>query len=99
MERTKVGHNLPIYTEYRNGGNSCYTLIKRISGDSQSLSHDLAQHFVNEIEPSQVSKNKRKTLDLEKIQSKWRIREKLGHVWVHGKHTEIIRKFLESKGF
>jgi hypothetical protein len=36
---------------------------------------------------------------MEKLKNKWRIREELGHIWVHGKHTEIVRKFLESKGF
>ena len=97
MERTKIGRNLPIYTEYRNGGNSCFTLIKRISGDTRRLSADLMKHLTSakESETGKVlDEDKRK-----KLKSKWRIREELGHIWVHGKHTEIVRKFLESKGF
>lgn len=92
VERTKVGRNLPIYTEYRNGGNTCFTLIKRISGDTRRLSDDLMK-FIKETGASETKKIE------EKLKKKWRIREELGHIWVHGKHTETVRKFLESKGF
>ena len=96
MERTKLGRNLPIYTEYRNGGNTCFTLIKRISGDALGLSDDLIKHFVETKAETDAVDKKKVT---EKLRNKWKIREELGHIWVHGKHTETVRKFLESKGF
>lgn len=91
MERTKVGKNLPIYTEYRNGGNTCYTIIKKISGDSRSLSNDLVDYLISSKNGIQVDK--------QNIKNKWRIRNELGHVWVHGNQTSIVRSFLESRGF
>jgi translation initiation factor 1 (eIF-1/SUI1) len=108
VERTKVGKNLPIYTEFRNGGNTCYTLIKRISGDTQSLSEDLLKHFVSSI-PGPRGKEvvemdgsldgKEVESVMKKIRNKWKVKTDLGHIWVHGKHSETIRTFLESKGF
>lgn len=105
VERTKVGKNLPIYTEYRNGGNNCFTLIKRISGDTQSLSADLAAYFAS-LKTTEMSKPGFKSNEVtaenkktKKRLDKWRIREELGHIWVHGKHSEIVRNFLELKGF
>lgn len=99
MERTKIGRNLPIYTEYRNGGNSCFTLIKRISGDTRRLSDDLMKYLVAAKLEVSEAKNEESKKIMEKFKNKWRIREELGHIWVHGKHTETVRKFLESKGF
>ena len=106
VERTKVGKNLPIYTEYRSGGNNCFTLIKRISGDTVSLSADLAEYFASLNNALKISKNAVKSAEvsekneiMNRITKKWRIRNELGHIWVHGKHTEIVRKFLELKGF
>ncbi len=97
VERTKIGGNLPIYTEYRNGGNTCYTLIKKISGDTRKLSDDLMKHFTAAKLETKVEADAKKIA--EKLKNKWKIREELGHIWVHGKHTETLRKFLESKGF
>lgn len=105
VERTKVGKNLPIYTEYRNGGNNCFTLIKRISGDTRTLSSDLAAYFASlkctEMSGTAVKSNEASTeiKKTKQIIEKWRIREELGHIWIHGKHTEIVRNFLKSKGF
>ena len=96
---------MPIYTEYRSGGNNCFTLIKRISGDAASLSSDLAEYFT-EINTKTASDSQNATGNSvdenekkKQLLKKWRIREELGHVWIHGNHTQIVRKFLESKGF
>lgn len=105
VERTKVGKNLPIYTEYRNGGNNCFTLIKRISGNTRSLSADLAEYFTS-LKSTEMSKTAVKSYEAstetrktKQLLEKWRIREELGHIWVHGKHSETVRNFLELKGF
>lgn len=86
-----MGRNLPIYTEYRNGGNTCYTIIRKVSGSLTSLAEDL-KHVVLPPEEESVKKNRI-------VRDKWKIREDLGHVWVHGKHSEKIRNFLVEKGF
>ena len=52
-----------------------------------------------ETENSSVNSTNESRKVMEKLKNKWRIREELGHIWVHGKHTGIVRKFLESKGF
>lgn len=89
-----MGKNLPIYTEFRNGGNQCFTLIKKVSGDCESLSKDLADFFAAESEVVDENKPK-KALDTKK----WRIKSEFGHIWINGNHSGLIRKFLESKGF
>lgn len=54
---------------------------------------------VSKSESNHISINESRKM-MEKLKNnKWRIREELGHIWVHGKHTGIVRKFLESKGF
>jgi len=55
--------------------------------------------YLNFGETETETENIKSRKFMEKSRNKWRIREELGHIWVHGKHTGIVRKFLESKGF
>jgi len=55
--------------------------------------------YLNFGETETETENIKSRKVMEKSRNKWRIREELGHIWVHGKHTGIVRKFLESKGF
>ena len=104
VERTKIGKNLPIYTEYRNGGNNCFTLIKRISGDAASLPVTFQnilrkltrkQHQIVKMLPVILLMKAKKETTCKEVENK----RELGHVWIHGNHTQIVRKFLESKDF
>lgn len=91
-----MGKNLPIYTEYQRGGNVCFTLIKKVSGDTRTLIRELKDHF---LRASDGKTGEKDLVKLKKMGDKWRMREELGHIWVYGRHPESIRKFLESKGF
>lgn len=44
VERTFVGKNLPIYTEYKSGGNKVITVIRKIFGSIDEFKKDIQSH-------------------------------------------------------
>ena len=57
---------------------------------SNGISLKTADNYEKIVDESEKRKEAKK---------RWRIREELGHIWIQGKHTQIVRKFLELKGF
>ncbi|KAG0339423.1 hypothetical protein BG004_006828 [Podila humilis] len=46
VERTKSGQ-LPVYSEYRNAGTRCLTVIRKIQGNATALKTDLLETYPN----------------------------------------------------
>ena len=41
VERSSTGNHLPVYTEYKGGGTKVETILRKISGDVESLKAEL----------------------------------------------------------
>jgi len=77
--RTK-NKNLPIYTDYKRGGNLHLTTVRRITGDLSQLRDELRVYLNKKEEDAKVN-----TLTQ--------------HVIVKGHHPDMVKNFLEQRGF
>ncbi len=54
VERTAVGMNLPVYSDFKSGRTRTSTVIKKIYGDIDALAADLRSVFKNESDDQEI---------------------------------------------